>query len=581
MKNIVNGTSAQSRNANELFRQALSAVRDRVESDSYLHVSDFICDIERIEIALHSLKAGNLANRFIRPIRWFAYVFGFRTVTLDIRQNSTITNAVLKEIWQNVEGDKPSDYGTKGWSARLRHELAAEQLAYLDPQTLSDQGRDLLELFKLILNTNFGSNPQAVGPFILSMTRSVDDLAALLLLARYAGFDREAPELSVVPLFETIDDLRAAPDIMLQFLEIPIARRCLTRQGNCVEVMLGYSDSNKDGGYFCSNWEVHRAQSKLVATLASVGLEIAFFHGRGGSVSRGGAPTHRAIAAQPPGTIGKRIRLTEQGEVLSTHYANRGSAAAHLELLLSSAVEHRLSKPVRSLDPEHEDALSALAGLSQIAYTEIINAEGFLDYFVQASPVEELASLKIGSRPARRFGAASLDDLRAIPWVFAWTQNRHLLTGWYGFGSAINSYLSIRSDHRLGLLREMNNSSEFFRLVVDETEKMLFQTDLDIASQYATLVDCTDTRLRILTMVQKEYELSVSMIKLITNTDRLADRFPEFRTQIGRYARGLDRVHLLQIDLLREVRKTDRQSGISIPLLQSMNCISSGLGWTG
>ncbi|OED42727.1 phosphoenolpyruvate carboxylase [Chromatiales bacterium (ex Bugula neritina AB1)] len=581
LKNIVSDTSALSRNANELFRQALSAVRVRVESDSYLHVSDLISDIEHIENALHSLEAGNLAKRYIRPIRWFAHVFGFRTVTLDIRQNSTVTNSVLKEIWQNVEGDQPYDYGSEGWSARLRQELAAEKLAFLDRQSLSEQSRDLLDLFSLMRTVISGADPQAVGPFILSMTQSADDLAAVLLLARYAGFDREVPELAVVPLFETIGDLRAAPDIMLRFLQIPSARRCLTRQGRAIEIMLGYSDSNKDGGYFCSNWEVHCAQSKLVSALAGVGLDVTFFHGRGGSVSRGGAPAHRAIAAQPPGTIGKRIRITEQGEVLSTHYANRGTAAAHLELLLSSAIEHRMKKPVRHLDPEHEDALSALAGLSQIAYSELINAEGFLDYFQQASPVEELASLKIGSRPARRFGANSLDDLRAIPWVFAWTQNRHLLTGWYGFGSAINSYLSIRSDQRLSLLHHMFGSSEFFRLIVDETEKTLYQTNLEIASQYATLVECTETRLRILAMVQKEYELSVAMVKLIAGTDSLADRFPDFRTHISRYARDLDRVHLLQIDLLRDARKTNRQAGISMPLLQSMNCISSALGWTG
>lgn len=581
LKTIIENSGAEARNANELFRQALSAIDVKIKSDSYLHVSDLIADLRSLESALDSLDASQLSQRFLRPIRWFAEVFGFRTVTLDIRQNSTVCNETLKEIWEVVEGEVPPEQGSDAWGLRLRQELGSDSLPYLDHEKLTDQAQDLLALLKLIQQTVAGNDPQAVGPFILSMTKSCDDLAAVILLARYAGFDRESPEIKVVPLFETIADLRAAPQIMKDFLAIPIARRCLCRQGKPVEIMLGYSDSNKDGGFLCSSWEVSCAQSKLVAALDGIDLDVVFFHGRGGSVSRGGAPSHRAIAAQPAGTMGQSIRLTEQGEVLSARYANRGSAAAHLELLLSSSVEHRLLKPERLLNPEHEDTLDALAGVSQTAYTKLINSKGFLDYFQQASPVEELASLKIGSRPARRFGANSLDDLRAIPWVFAWSQNRHLITGWYGFGSAIDSFLSIRGPSGQKLLRQMFRHNEFFRLVVDETEKTLFQADLGIASEYSSLVEHEQTRNDILRSIRSEYEKSVSTVAFLSESDDLAARFPDFRQQFDRYASDLDRVHSLQIDLLRESRDKDQHKPVSIPLLQSMHCISSALGWTG
>jgi phosphoenolpyruvate carboxylase len=233
------------------------------------------------------------------------------------------------------------------------------------------------------------------------------------------------------------------------------------------------------------------------------------------------------------------------------------------------------------MNPEHEDALSALAGISQTAYTRLIHTPGFLDYFQAASPVEELASLKIGSRPARRFGANSLDDLRAIPWVFAWSQNRHLLTGWYGFGSAIESFVSIRGSASESLLAEMFNQSEFFRLVVDETEKTRFQTDLDIAAQYSSLVENEEVRARIFTLLSDEYAKSVDAVKNISGCANLATRFPEFRHQFDRYARDLNRVHTLQIELLGNARRDDQDTSVSIPLLQSMNCISSALGWTG
>ncbi len=275
------------------------------------------------------------------------------------------------------------------------------------------------------------------------MTRSVDDILGAYLLAKEGGafLDAAGTEicaLPIVPLFETIADLRAAPTIMREALSVPLIRRSTHWQGNVQEVMIGYSDSNKDGGFVASNWELAKAQSQLTKVGAEMGTAIAFFHGRGGSVSRGGAPTGRAIAAQPAGSIRGRFRVTEQGEVVSYKYANKGTALYQMELLAASVFEHALkSEREEALRPKREfdDILEALSGASRAAYTGLVSHPGLVQYFQAASPLEEISLLNIGSRPARRFGAQSLADLRAIPWVFAWAQNRHIITGWYGVGS--------------------------------------------------------------------------------------------------------------------------------------------------
>jgi hypothetical protein len=284
---------------------------------------------------------------------------------------------------------------------------------------------------------------EAFGALILSMTRSAADILGVYLLAKEGGLfaDTAAVErctLPIVPLLETIPDLRRAAPILKELLAVPLVQRSLYVQGKIQEVMIGYSDSNKDGGYFTANWELAKAQSNLTRLGQELGVTIAFFHGRGGSVSRGGAPAGRAIAASPAGSIRGQFRVTEQGEVVSFKYANRGTAAYQIELLGASAVEHVLrSEREAALIPVHEfhEAMEALSGTAWSAYRKLMETPTMLDYLQQSSPLEELSMLNIGSRPARRTQARTLADLRAIPWVFAWTQNRHMLSGWYGVGS--------------------------------------------------------------------------------------------------------------------------------------------------
>ena len=435
-----------------------------------------------------------------------------------------------------------------------------------DPTVKFDAGRDI----------GRGTKPVGRRPF-----EFVKDLRGVYLLARYAGFGSETLNLKVVPLFETIEDLRAGPAILNEVLAVPLARRSLRAGGNDLEIMLGYSDSNKDGGFCTSTWELYRAQRRIMRALDDHGLKPAFFHGRGGSVSRGGAPTGRAVAAQPAGTIEGRLRITEQGEVVSANYANRGTAAAHLELLASSALLHSADKSGKTAEPEFEDALEALSGLSQTAYTALLNTPGFIGYFQAASPVEELARLRIGSRPARRFGAATLDDLRAIPWVFAWSQNRHLITGWYGFGTAIANFRKFRGALGDDVLRRMFERSKLFRLIVDEAEKSLLHTDIDIAREYAGLVPDAAARDTVFGLIQAEHARACDGILWLTGEPEIASRFPRLTARFARIQGDLDRINRLQITLLRESRSADGAACAPIALLQSMNAVSTGLGWTG
>jgi phosphoenolpyruvate carboxylase len=577
VRGCTNSAAIKQRNPGEVFRQAISAIVERLRTVlGYDHVSALVSDLSTIETALASIGASALSDRHIRPIRWRVEVFGFRTTSLDIRQNSTVTTEVLSEIWDNSDV-----YGSPAWSARLRRELAQEEIVSPYCGALSEQAMELLSLLGMICEAREGDDPEAIGGFILSMTRSTDDLLAVYLLTKYAGATGDALDLPIVPLFETIDDLRNAPNILKGLIDVPMARRSLKRQGTKIEIMLGYSDSNKDGGFICSTWELEQAQRKITQSLRPLGFVPAFFHGRGGSVSRGGAPTGRAIAAQPVGTLGGALRTTEQGEVVSTKYANRGTALNELEQLASSALLHTaLSPKAPPTNPEHENALQALSGMSQAAYCELLDSAGFVQYFQEASPVEELAMLKIGSRPARRFGASSLADLRAIPWVFAWSQNRHLLTGWYGFGTAYQSFTRVRGKVGQKMLQNMFERSPIFQLMVDEVEKTLFQTDMDIAAQYARLSTDPASSAGIFGKIGTEYQVSCEAIRAITGQPVLAQRFPKLTKRFESNRAYLTIIHDIQIKQLHALRSNSQHQDTG-SLLQTMNCISAGLGWTG
>jgi phosphoenolpyruvate carboxylase len=349
--------------------------------------------------------------------------------------------------------------------------------------------------------------------------------------------------------------------------------------------MLGYSDSNKDGGFFCASFELFEAQRRLIRIGRDAGIAVSFFHGRGGSVSRGGAPTGRAIAAQPAGTVGGRMRVTEQGEVVSSKFANRGTAAYNLEVLTSSVLVHTLKsldEPDLKVNEEHQAAVESIASGSFRHYRKLAEDPALMSYFQYASPVEELANLKLGSRPARRFGAKGIGDLRAIPWVFAWSQNRHLLTGWFGLGYAFDDFLVPRGGEGLKLLRDMYNKSRGFRLAVDEVEKSLYLADMDVAEQYASLVPDRNDGERLFALIRHEHKRTARAILELTGEAKLCERFEGLQRRFERVRPMVDQANRWQVDLLRETRRNGGGGdGKMMPLLMTMNCVAAGLGWTG
>ena len=572
------------RNPHEPFRQFCMALSERLnergDAVPYGSPKELLSDIHCLEDGLVEIGAANIANKNVSPLRVLVETFGFRTASLDVRQNSDVINRSAHAL-MSLAGNAPAP-GSDSWAARLRSDLAGRfEIPSPDDSDLDEETTETIALFRLLGERRTDS--EAIGAFVLSMTHSVEDVLAVRWLAKALDVATEAfPH--IVPLFETIDDLRNGAKIIGSLLALPEARAALSDETGRVEVMLGYSDSNKDGGYLASVWELAKAQRAIVSACDAQDVPVSFFHGRGGSVSRGGAPTGRAIAAQPPGTVQGRMRVTEQGEVVSTKYSNRGTARTQLELLGASVLSHTLRNAGRRKERSIEGAaelVEALSQDSQTAYRALLEKPGFLDYFHSASPVEELALLKIGSRPAKRFGAAGLEDLRAIPWVFAWSQNRHMLTGWYGLGSALEAGVE---RHGLEKLQEMFDGMKVFRLVLDEAEKTLLQADMAMAARYAALVQDQETREAIFGAIQAEHERTVQQILAVTGEPHLGMRFPIFSRRIKKARPLIERSNAWQVELLRRYRMStneEMRQHTKVPLLLSMHCIATGLGWTG
>lgn len=602
------GAMIAQRNSGEPYRQYLSCMLRKLQrtlariegantgpANSYASADELIADLQTVEDALIDGGCDDLAKDLVRPVRWAVEIFRFRTVRLDLRENTTRLTQTLQALWRASEGDKagtPPDPASAEWKNWIMAELARPLPAARKRPELPPDALETLGMFELASNKTQEFDREAFGCFILSMTRSAADVLGAYVLAKEAGLFLDAAgvetcTLPIVPLFETIADLRAAPAIMRELLSVPAVRRSARAQGGVQEVMIGYSDSNKDGGFLSSNWELAKAQTRLTKVGIECGIPIAFFHGRGGSVSRGGVPAARAIAAQPAGSINGRFRVTEQGEVVSFKYANRGTAAYQMEVLGSAVLHHALtSEREEALVPraEFDDAMEALSGAAYAAYAAFIAHPDLLTYFQAASPLEEISLLNIGSRPARRFGARSLSDLRAIPFVFAWSQNRHAVTGWYGMGSGIASFLAVRKDRGEALLRRMFAESRLFRLIIDEAEKTLCLVDLKIAREYASLVTDAAKRDAIFALIEQELALTHEMILRITREREIGERFPAYRARLAHRLPTINQVNRDQVELLRRFRACESEEetqAYKSNLLLSINCIASGLGTTG
>jgi len=588
------GGAIARRNPGEPFRQYLACMLRRLDETTsdlrYPSAAALAADLRLIEEALIAGRAEAIARRLVRPIRREVEVFGFRTATLDLRENAAVTNAALAAIHVHLNGVRAPDPQSPEWRAWVGAELARPLEAGLPLlEDLPEEAARTLSLFRLAKEIRASGDREALGSFILSMTRSAGDILGAYLLAKYAGLfaDPQGVERCtqlVVPLFETIDDLERAPGIVRELLAVPFVRRTVRALGDAQEVMLGYSDSNKDGGYLRANWALAKAQAKCLRIGEARGIRIVFFHGRGGSVSRGGAPAARALAAQPAGSVDARIRITEQGEVVSSKYANRGTALHHMELLAAGALAHGLKsreEPALKPNPELDEAMDALSGAAFAAYRELAVHPRLVDYYRAASPLEELVRLKLGSRPARRPGNVTLAGLRAIPWVFAWSQNRHLVPGWYGVGSGLEVFRSVRGREGRQMLARLFVESRLFRLVIDEVEKTVALVDLEVARHYAEL--CADEGLRgtMLAMIESELERTRSLLLEVTGESELLERFPRYRARLARRLPALRQVGHEQVELVRRFRERGRRMEDLVPLLLSINTVAAGLGWTG
>ena len=599
------GARIVERNPGEVFRQFVAAMLERLDrtlvgerggstggAAGYETTEELLGDLGVLEAGLAEAGCTRAAALLVRPVWREVAAFRFRTFRLDVRENAPRLTAALAALWRARQAGEPPAAGSPAWHAWLLAELARPRSPHAVAPEWPAEVRETAGLFQVIREAREQLDREAIGTFIISLTRGADDVLGAYLCAKEAGLFADAAgvescTLPIVPLFESIDDLRRAPAIVQDLLQVPLVRRSVRAHGGVFEVMIGYSDSNKDGGFFSSSWELAKTQLRLTRLGRDSGVPIAFFHGRGGSVSRGGAPTGRAIAAQPAGSIQGRLRLTEQGEVVSFKYANRGTAAYQTELLAASVLEHSLKserEPALVPTPEFDEAMEAVSGAAHAVYRRLVEHPQLVSYFQAASPLEEIALLNLGSRPARRSGARALADLRAIPWVFAWTQNRHFIPGWYGVGTGLTTFLSVRGARGEALLRRMFQELRLFRLVLDEVEKTLAYVDLALAREYAGLVADDWVRAEIFTLVTDEYHRTVDAVRRLSGGAELAARFPQFRARLARRLPILDQVHRQQVALLREYRARPGDAGAEdrlAALLLSINCIAAGFGTTG
>jgi phosphoenolpyruvate carboxylase len=505
-----------------------------------------------------------------------------------MRQNSDVHEEVVAELlaWAGVH----PDYRSLGEDERvniLAAELSTRRPLIGDRDELSELAREELAIIGAAARALASYGPPAVPNYIISMCRSVSDLLEAAILMKESGLldatgsDPYCP-VGIVPLFETIDDLRRGASILEAALDVPIYRGIVRARGDSQEVMLGYSDSNKDGGYLTANWALYRAELDLVESARKTGIRLRLFHGRGGTVGRGGGPSYQAILAQPPGAVNGSLRLTEQGEVIAAKYAEPQMAQRNLETLLAATLESTLLDVEGlgdSAGPAYE-ILDELADRAQRAYTELVHeTPGFVDYFLQSTPVSEIGSMNIGSRPTSRKPTSSITDLRAIPWVLAWSQSRVMLPGWYGTGSAVESWIADgpSSSGRVEVLQDLYQRWPFFQTVLSNMAQVLAKTDLGLAARYAELVQDEALRRRVFDKIVAEHQRSINAHKLITGQDNLLADNPALARSVFNRFPYLEPLNHLQVELLRRYRSGDDDELVQRGILLTMNGLASAL----
>ncbi len=565
-------------------------------NDRYTSVNGLIEDLKIIDRSLRHHYADYVADTHIKKLIRQVELFGFHTATLDVRQHSKEHENAMTEVLAHM--NIVSNY------AELEEEDKVTLLERLlnDPRPLtspyqeySESTTECLNVYRTIFEAQKEFGPQCITSYLISMAEAASDILEVIVFSKEVGLFRKEADgtvvctLQSVPLFETIDDLHEAPGIMHRLFEMPIYRQSVAAMNNLQEIMLGYSDSNKDGGVVTANWELRVAMKQITATAKEYGVKLKFFHGRGGALGRGGMPLNRSIQVQPPETIGGGIKITEQGEVISSRYSLKGIAYRSLETatsaLITSAVQARVHQ---TSNPEEDQWDAIVRGISETSlkkYQDLVFREpDFLKFFRESTPLVEVGELNIGSRPSKRKNSDRFEDLRAIPWVFAWTQSRYLFPAWYAAGTGLYTYYQNNEDN-LRVLQDMYKHSTFFKSLMDTLQFAIVKADLVIAKEYAKMCGDSEAVDRIFGQIEQEFNLTKDMILKITGVSEILDDSPGVQESIRLRDPYVDPLSYLQVQLLTELRaireKGQDDSELLREVLLTINGIAAGLRNTG
>jgi phosphoenolpyruvate carboxylase len=552
------------------------------EAAPYTSASEFKTDLDILDRSLIANNSRVIARGRLRLLRRAADCFGFHLASLDMRQNSAVHERTVAEL---LDAANPgTSYLALGEDARIA--VLTAELRDARPLTsafvkYSDETLGELEIFHEAARSHVAFGADVIPQCIISMCKGMSDMLEVALLLKEAGLvdpsGRSA--LNIVPLFETIEDLQASSAIMDRLLSMHEYRKLVDSRGGVQEVMLGYSDSNKDGGFITSGWELYKAEIGLVEVFERHGVRLRLFHGRGGSVGRGGGPSYDAVIAQPAGAVNGQIRITEQGEIISSKYSNAEVGRNNLEILAAATLEASLLQPRQSApSDEYLKAMDQLSALAFKAYRGLVyETEGFADYFWGSTVITEIATLNIGSRPASRKKTREIEDLRAIPWVFSWAQCRLMLPGWYGFGSAVEQWVAEHPDKGMPFLREVYREWPFFRMLLSNMDMVLAKSSIAIASRYAELVPDVALRENIFGRIRQEWHTSIEMLLDIMGQQRLLQGNPLLERSIRNRFPYLDPLNHVQVELLKEHRAQNPDEQVLRGIQLTINGISAGL----
>lgn len=556
------------------------------DAEPYASAEDFVADLDVIRDSLRSHRASRLADGKLRDLRRAASVFGFHLATIDVRQTSAVHARVVGELFER--GTQRSGYvnlPSDERAAWLTSELQTQRPLFSPFLAYSEETQRELDVFRAVARAQARYGHRAVEQVVISHTTAFSDLLEVALLLKEVGLvslGREPRATThIVPLFETIPDLRRAAGIMGQALRVPAYRDIVRLRGDLQEVMLGYSDSNKDGGFLTSNWELYKAQKALVSLFRAAGIQLRLFHGRGGTVGRGGGPAYEAILSQPAGSVAGQFRMTEQGEVIASKYGDPEVGYRSLEAIVSGVLEASLLEG-NDPPPGAEDLLAELSDTAYAAYRDLVyGTERFAEFFFEATPITEIAELNIGSRPVSRARERSIESLRAIPWVFSWSQCRLMLPGFFGFGTAVERLVECHGERVLDRLRDAYRFWPFFRTLLSKMDMVLGKSDLGIAARYVSLVRDAALGQFIFARIEAEWIKSVRYLCAISGQTALLEQNAQLARNFQYRVPYIDPLNHLQVDLIRRHRAGDADEAVKRAILLSINGIAAGLRNTG